>query len=423
MQETNIDIDVADSTNPVIMDDEVDMESCVHYDSVQIKSEPNDLEMIANDMNTGAGPSEPDKKTTSGPGDNEFDVESCETARNIQNVGVDIKEESNIYYKLSPCSWNVTDSTEHTLISDYSSNNDSGTTNLHVHNRPSFILSNEAEFAVCIKYEPNLREDSDPSYQSKPCFQTKEYQDTLDNTQNKNNQNKPRFKTEDYQATPDNTQNKPCVKTEEYQDTPDNTQNKPCIKTEEYQDTPDNTQNKPCIKTEEYQDTPDNTQNKPCIKTEEYQDTPDNTQNKPCIKTEEYQDTPDNTQNKPCIKTEEYQDTPDNTQNKPCIKTEEYQDTPDNTQNKPCIKTEEYQDTPDNTQNKPCIKTEEYQDTPDNTQNNQCFDNRDDSHSYGVCGRASVDLLNYDTLNWDVQQNYSPINCEIPESNIQRKKQ
>ena len=91
LQDTNIDIDVADCTNQVIMDDRVDMESCVHYNSVQVKSEPNDLEMIANNMSTGAGPSELDKKTTGGSGDNEFDIESCETARNIQNVGVKIK--------------------------------------------------------------------------------------------------------------------------------------------------------------------------------------------------------------------------------------------------------------------------------------------------------------------------------------------
>ena len=181
------------------MDEEVDVENVDQDYSVQVKSEPTVFEMSVVNMNKGTEPRELYPKKN--PSDESVDYK-CETAQNVQNVDFQIKRELNLHDSFGLYSWNMTDSIEHP--SDYS-NNSLGTTDLHVHNRPSFILRNKADYAVCIKYEPNVHEESNSSSkgnQSKPCLQTEKNQDTSGNAHNKDNYRKSCLKTEQYQDTP-----------------------------------------------------------------------------------------------------------------------------------------------------------------------------------------------------------------------------
>ena len=162
MQEVHIDIKLTGDANSVTMDEDADLSY-----GVQIKSEPN-INERRTVMCTGTEPRKqyPDSKASDGSDDYRCNIESPETAKNFQNVGVKIEEESNIYDKCRPCSWdiavkkepkegdtcssNVTFSREHP--SDCSGNH-SGTTNLHAHK--CIILSDKGDNAVCIKDKPN----------------------------------------------------------------------------------------------------------------------------------------------------------------------------------------------------------------------------------------------------------------------------
>ena len=186
LQEAHINIKLPGGTNPVTMDEEVDMEDFVHNFSFQIKSEPKVYQMSAVHISTGTEPSEqyPDNETSYASGDYKCDIVSREISQNPPNVDVEIKEELNIHDSPGPNTWNVTDSTEHTF--DNSSNN-STTSNSHAHKRPNLILDNEADYAVCIKYEPNSCKEMDSSSKDNPnmpFLQTEEYQDIPNNAQN-----------------------------------------------------------------------------------------------------------------------------------------------------------------------------------------------------------------------------------------------
>ena len=168
------------------MDEEIDTENSIHNYNIQVKSEPNLHGMSTVNKYAGTEPSEryPDSKTSDGSDDYNCDIESRETTQNFPNVDINIKEEPNVYDKSHPSCWNAIDSTEDS--SDLYSSNNSVPKHLNAHTRPSFILSNKVEYAVCIKYEPNSGDEVESTSKgnpSKPCVQNQEYQDTPDSTQ------------------------------------------------------------------------------------------------------------------------------------------------------------------------------------------------------------------------------------------------
>ena len=144
------------------MDEEIDTESNVHYNRVQIKSEPSVYNMSTVSIFTGTESCEqyPDTKcnqSSDGSGDYKCDIESHETAKTIQNMEVQIKEEPNTYDTCGHYSWNVTEARDQS--SDHQSRS-SGENDLHVHKGANCLDLNVTNYAVCIKYEPNSCEEN-----------------------------------------------------------------------------------------------------------------------------------------------------------------------------------------------------------------------------------------------------------------------
>ena len=136
------------------MDEEIETENNVRYNSVQIKVEPNVYDVSTNDTCPGTELSEqyPDIRTSDILPKRCFksDIKFIETAKNIYHVEVQMNRERNIDDVRCPYSRDVM---EYGDQSSDQQNSNKG--NLHVHERPSHLLSNGTTYAVNIKYEPS----------------------------------------------------------------------------------------------------------------------------------------------------------------------------------------------------------------------------------------------------------------------------
>ena len=147
------------------MDGEIETENNVHYNSVQIKVEPNIYDVSTTDTCPGTELSEkcPDIRTSDILPVQCFksDIKSSETVKNINDVEIQMNQERNIDDITCPYSRDVTEGEGQS--SDQQNSNKG---HLRTHERPSRLLSNDTTYAVNIKYEPSSWDGNEISHKN-----------------------------------------------------------------------------------------------------------------------------------------------------------------------------------------------------------------------------------------------------------------